>query len=132
MLKLILSLLGLLQNWENCGTSTDHINNLVITYPDVISIHDDINIEIKGDIDEELVSGKINYKIYLRGIQVYNGKIDICSQVDCPLEKGIFSIKTKQKMPNKVLPGKYQIEMEGYDQNNEELFCAKLDFKIKL
>ena len=121
-----------LNNWENCGTPSDHIHNLDISYtPEIISKGDTINLKISGNLDEDVTSGEINYKVLIGRFPVYQGTLQICSELKCPLLKGPLTITTSKKVPNQIIPGKYEIQAKGTDQNSQEIFCAVVHIQVK-
>ena len=121
-----------LNDWENCGGSADHIHDLDISYtPQIISKGDTINLKITGNLDEDVKSGEINYKVLIGRFPIYQGTIQICSELKCPLLEGPLTISTSQKVPDQILPGKYEIQAKGTDQGGEEIFCAIVHIKAK-
>ena len=62
-----------LNDWENCGSSDDHIHDLDISYtPQIISKGDTINLKITGNLDEDVKSGEIDYKVLIGRFPINN------------------------------------------------------------
>ena len=121
-----------LNDCENCGSSDDHIHDLDISYtPQIISKGDTINLKITGNLDEDVKSGEIDYKVLIGRFPIYQGTIQICSELKCPLLEGPLTISTSQKVPDQIIPGKYEIQAKGTDQTGEEIFCAVIHMKVK-
>jgi hypothetical protein len=121
-----------LNDWENCGSSSDHIHDLNISYsPEIISKGDTINLKITGNLDEDVTSGEIDYKVLIGRFPVYQGTIQICSELKCPLSKGPLTLSTSQKVPDQIIPGKYEIQSKGTDQGGQEIFCAVIHIQAK-
>ena len=119
-------------DWKNCGNSSDHIHNLSISYePEIISKGDTLNINIAGNLDKDIESGTINYKVFIGGFPIYSGDIDICTKLKCPLLKGPLKISSSHEVPNQIFPGKYEIRTKAHDQDHQEIFCANLFLKVK-
>ena len=75
--------------WENCGSKTDYLQDIKITYkPHTIHKETNLTIDILGTLTDILTDGEINYEIFFDHIPLYKDTIDICSLFKCPLEKG--------------------------------------------
>jgi len=119
-------------NWDNCGSSSDHLHNLTISYqPKIISKGDTLKLTITGDLDKDIDGGTVNYKVLIGGFPIYSGNMKICTELKCPLLKGPFKLSTSHEIPNQIFPGKYEIQTIGHDQNNQEIFCANVYIQVK-
>ena len=63
-------------------------------------------------------------------IEKFKGNIKLCSELQCPLKKGNMNFNTSFEIPEKFPHGKFKIQVIGIDQDNQELFCVKIDFII--
>ena len=116
--------------WTNCGNDTDHLQKIDIEYEPHVHRGEDLKLSLSGILDKQITSGKINYTIFFNRFPFFKGNIKLCSELQCPLKKGNMNFNTSFEIPEKFPHGKFKIQVIGIDQDNQELFCVKIDFII--
>lgn len=95
-----------------------------------------MSIEIKGNLLEEIKKGSIvRVSVKYQLIRIFKKTFDLCEELDkagdkvkirCPIEKGEKALKYEVELPGNIPDGKYNIESEIMDKNNNLIFCTKI------
>ncbi len=117
-----------------CNSPNAHLKNPIINItPDVIKKGENINVNMKGDLDKPLLSGEANVIIKLNGTKFITNNYNLCDQTKCPLNDGNpgpIEFTFVQSIPEYAFPGKYNAEIIINDQDNEQVICFDIEIKL--
>jgi len=104
---------------ENCNTrSKINIHNLTLTHPSKQAVQFDVVYEVYKRIER----GRITYSCSLNGFHVFYQESDLCTQVQCPIHPGIYTLTNQTDVPN--VSGFIKCTMEWID--TDPLLCIEL------
>jgi len=122
---------GTLTGASNCGTSSDHAKNLVITIDPSSPVRGaNFTTTFQYDLDKAVTSGKAKYTASLNGLPVVDQTDDLCADQGaadpCPLAVGAHTDVSTTEMPN--FSGKLVSQLVWTDQDSQQVLCVKMSF----
>ncbi|KAL1864505.1 hypothetical protein VTK73DRAFT_5831 [Phialemonium thermophilum] len=88
-----------------------------------------LSITAVGAASKDIEDGAyVNLQVKYGLIRLVNTKADLCKQIgnvdlECPIEKGLVSIKKDVDLPKEIPPGKYTVEADVYSKDDEHITC---------
>mmetsp|Transcript_33880 Transcript_33880/g.61174 ORF Transcript_33880/g.61174 Transcript_33880/m.61174 type:complete len:332 (-) Transcript_33880:386-1381(-) len=119
-------------NWSICDAGTSLYRPETVTLvPDPPVAGKDATFSIVGTLDGPAITGgRVDYKVLVFGIPIYENTIDLCQTTTCPIEPGQYTIELLQSLPSYAPKGNYHLQVNMYDDDNNEIFCIKVDFHL--
>ncbi len=120
-------------DWTNCGNINDKgkIKYLDIL-PDPLIKGKKAIIKYDFFSSETITGGVVKIDVKLHDVSIYHKQYPICNKhIKCPIKQGNYNSSQTVTIPSHAPTGEYLIQINAYDQNNNEIFCIKdlLDIK---
>ncbi|KAI8594014.1 ML domain-containing protein [Geranomyces variabilis] len=122
---------------ENCGTEADlfHPESIILT-PDPPRRGENLNVDIKGTLDETVDKGAYaDVRVKLGLIKLVDTRLDLCDETkkideECPIEKGPLNVNTDVKIPGEIPPGNYQVHLDLTNFDGKHIGCFEAKFRL--
>ena len=87
-------------------------------------------------LEREIIDkGEVNIKVYFKVNNIWvpmpNLGRELCSIVDCPIERGKKTVHKSFNIPNSVPKGEYKGIINMSDQNKKLLICINFQLELK-
>ncbi|KAK3390533.1 putative phosphatidylglycerol/phosphatidylinositol transfer protein [Podospora didyma] len=88
-------------------------------------------IEARGTVKQRIEENAyVNLQVKYGFIRLINTKADLCKEIqnvdmECPIEEGQISITKTVELPNEIPPGKYTVDADVYNANDDHITCLK-------
>ncbi|KAI8835674.1 ML domain-containing protein [Chytriomyces cf. hyalinus JEL632] len=95
-----------------------------------------LDVAVVGELSETVLDGAyIKVIVKLGIIKLYDGTINLCEEAGkighpCPIEKGHQEVFHTVDMPREVPPGKYDIDVKAFNNDDKPLTCLKIKFRM--
>jgi len=91
---------------------------------------DTLNVTAVGVVDETVLSGEYTINIKIDGFPLPSINGDIAEFNPLPWPKGPLQFSILEDIPSDAPSGSYTLQVSAVDQNNDQLFCVDLAFKL--
>jgi len=94
-----------------------------------------LTVVASGSLNEQVTSGELYIEVSFGPITVLNTTYSLCDMISafgmtCPLNQGTLDIGIKELIPGDAPEGTYTGLVTLNDQNNQQILCIKLNFKM--
>ena len=120
-----------------CSTPDDiFVPGLVTLIPNPPQRGNRLEFFVNGTFKEDIIQGSIaRVKVKLGFIQLLDREYDLCQEIkqvgkECPLEKGLFELRSIVDIPREVPPGHYRVHVEAFQPDTRPISCVNGDFRI--
>ncbi|CAE6539519.1 unnamed protein product [Rhizoctonia solani] len=128
-------------SWTDCGLPSDgvQIKSIEVT-PDPPKPGQDLTVKVIATSEKEITEGAYaDVTVKLGLIKLLQKKFDICEEarnanatIQCPVGKGDHEVVQTVALPREIPRAKFTVDVRGYDANDEDLVCVKLNVDFML
>lgn len=126
-------------SWSDCGLDTDvlHIKSIMLS-PDPPQPGKNLTVSVDMDVISPIKEGAYADVVVKLGlIELLTKRFDFCEEAHktgagaCPFRPGSYTAHRTVALPSKIPPAKFSIHLNGYNVNDDDMFCldVKMDFK---
>jgi len=131
----IFAALALADHVEMCSgpDSTAKVYNLTVD-PFPPFINEPFLIYVEGELTKEVSDATADVEVRYGIIPVIDLTIDYCRRfpgAECPIAPYSFVFNQMVTIPGITPPGRYRIDVQAWDQDNDEIFCVTIDADVR-
>jgi len=118
--------------WSDCGTNKDIFKvGTVSILPDPPVKGKNLTVIVTGTISKEITKGNLKLDVKYSFVTIMDKTLDLCQETSCPIPAGEFKKSITDVIPD-VAPttAVYYITATASDETDEEILCAKVQFKM--
>ncbi|KLO08057.1 hypothetical protein SCHPADRAFT_859434 [Schizopora paradoxa] len=128
-------------SYKDCGDETFGVKVTSIELsPDPPQKGQELNVTVSGIVRTVIEDDAYALvKVKMGFIEVLNKEYDVCkeardsdSDVQCPVEKGVYSITQTAMLPSFIPPQTYIVTVDAFSRDDDPLICVSIqveDFK---
>ncbi|KAB8215446.1 ML domain-containing protein [Aspergillus novoparasiticus] len=128
-------------SYENCGSPDDAVDIRRISLnPDPPSAGKSLEVKLMMNVYNAIEEGSyVDVVVKLGLIKLLKKEFDACetlrnynSTIQCPVAPGSYEVTHTVDLPREIPLAKYNIEAEGYTNNDHPMLCLKViaDFRF--
>ncbi|KAH7334395.1 ML domain-containing protein [Rhizoctonia solani] len=128
-------------SWTDCGVPSDGVQiKSIEVSPDPPKPGQDMTVTVVATSIKEITEGAYaDVTVKLGLIKLLNKRFDICEEarnanadVQCPVKTGEHTVVQTVALPREIPRAKFTVDVRGYDANEDDLVCVKLNVDFML
>lgn len=127
-------------SYEVCeaGENSFEVTRLAIS-PDPPQRGQQLTVTLRGHLAKRVAEGSVlELEVRYMRIRLIKQRMDVCQELDkvenapeyCPIEAGEKDWKYSVEMPQQAPPGKYNIQLNLRDQDDQQVWCSTIDLEM--
>jgi hypothetical protein len=127
-------------SYEVCeaGENSFEVTRLAIS-PDPPQRGQQLTVTVRGHLAKRVAEGSVlELEVRYMRIRLVKQRMDVCQELDkvenapeyCPIEAGDKDWRYSVELPQQVPPGKYNIQLNLRDQDDQQVWCSTIDLEM--